>query len=252
MLTPERHRAILLLLSEQGRVTIAEITKSFNVSTATARRDVVFLAESGKATRSHGGLLPANFFQSESGVRPAAAGENNPKDRIARRACDLLPHEGNIFIDAGTTTLEVGRLLIARPDLHIFTNSVPLISLAPEAKATLIGIGGEIKKGSLALTGALAQAWLAHLRFDAAVIGAAGLDVANGAYANELGEAAIKTNVLQHSVVRVLVADATKWNRPAAVRFASWSAFTSFVTNQELPGAARTALAADKVKIYQI
>ena len=32
--------------------------------------------------------------------------------------------------------------------------------------------GGEVRKVSLALTGALSQAWLTHLRFDAAVVGA--------------------------------------------------------------------------------
>jgi DeoR/GlpR family transcriptional regulator of sugar metabolism len=252
MLTAERHRAILRLLEEQGSVTMAEIARRFGVSTATARRDAVLLAGAGKAARSHGGLLPAKFFREGAGVRPAPARETDVKVRIARRACDLLPHEGNVFVDAGTTCLEVGRLLIQRPDLRIFTNSVPLIALASEAQASLTGIGGEVKPGSLALTGTLAQAWLEHLRFDAAVIGAAGLDMAHGAFATDLAEAAVKADVLQRSAHRVLVADGSKWQRPAAVSFARWSVFTAFVTNQELPRSARIAIATEKVKVYLI
>lgn len=252
MLTAERHRAILRLLAEQGRVTMAEIAERFRVSTATARRDAVLLAGAGRAARSHGGLLPAKFFESGPGLRPAAGRATDLKVRIARRACDLLPHEGTVFVDAGTTCLEVGRLLLERPDLRIFTNSVPLIALASTARATLTGIGGEVRPGSLALTGALAQGWLSHLRFDAAVLGAAGLDLPNGAFAADLADAAVKADVLQRAMIRVLVADGSKWNRPAPVRFAAWNAITSLVTSDDLPRAARVALASAKVRVFLI
>jgi DeoR family fructose operon transcriptional repressor len=249
MLSVERHHAILRLLSEQGRVTVAEIAERFRVSSATARRDAVLLAEAGKAARSHGGLLPARFFREEPSFRSNSVRQLGLKARIARRAVELIPHEGNVFVDAGTTCLEVGRLLIDRPDLRVFTNSIPLLALASDARATLTGIGGEAQKGALALTGGLAQAWLSHLRFDAVVIGASGLDMASGAYANELGEAAIKTEALRRSAICVLVADAGKWGRPAAVRFAPMRAFTAFVTSQGLPRGVPLKLAADKVQL---
>lgn len=249
MLTAERHRAILRLLAEHGRITVAEIARRFGISPATARRDAVFLADAGKAARSHGGLLPADFFRSEPHFHAKAVHQMGLKARIARKAADLLPHDGTIFVDAGTTSLEVGCLLIERPDLRIFTNSIPLLARASEAQATLMGIGGEVRKVSLALTGALAQTWLSHLHFDAAVIGASGLDLASGAYATEIHEAAIKAEVLRRSVVRMLVADTKKWNQPTTVRFAPWSAFTSFVTNTDLPREARLSLAASSVKV---
>ena len=70
----------------------------------------------------------------------------------------------------------------------------------------------------------------------------------SGAYTTEIHEAAIKAEVLRRSTVRILVADAEKWNRPAAVHFAPWSAFTLIVTNQQLPRDARLKLAAGNVK----
>jgi DeoR family transcriptional regulator, fructose operon transcriptional repressor len=248
MLTAERHRAILRLLAEQGRITVAQIAQRFDISQATARRDAVQLSDAGKAARAHGGLLPANFFQSEPHFRAKADRQMGIKTRLARKAAELLPHEGNVFVDAGTTCLEIGRLLIERPDLRVFTNSIPLLAHAAEARATLTGIGGEVRKVSLALTGALAQTWLSHLRFDSAVIGASGLDLATGAYTTEIHEAAIKAEVLRRSGLRMLVADAEKWNRPAAVHFAPWSAFTSVVTNHQLPREARLKLAGQNVK----
>lgn len=248
MLTAERHRAILRLLAEQGRITVAEIAQRFDISHATARRDAVFLADAGKAARAHGGLLPANFFRSEPHFRAKADRQMGIKARIARKAAEILPHEGNIFVDSGTTCLEVGRILIERPDLRVFTNSIPLLAHATQAQATLTAIGGEARKVSLALTGALAQTWLSHLRFDSAVVGASGLDLPTGAYTTEINEAAVKAEVLRRSTVRVLVADAEKWSRPAAVHFAPWSAFTAIVTNHQLPREARLKLAAENVK----
>lgn len=250
MLTDERHRAIIRLLAENGRVTMTEIAERFNVSTATARRDAVFLANTGKAARSHGGLLPSKFFHGEPHFRAKAARHMGLKARLARKAASMLPHEGNVFVDAGTTCLEVGRLLLDRPDLHLFTNSIPLMHQASEARATVISIGGEVRKVSLALTGALAQSWLAHLRFDAAVIGASGLDLATGAYTTELHEGAVKSEALSRATIRMLVADAEKWDQPTAVHFAPWTAFTSLVTNADVSRDARLKLAAANVRIF--
>lgn len=252
MLTAERHRAILRMLAEQGRIAIAEIADRFNVSQATARRDAVSLAEMGKAARAHGGLLPANFFQSEHHFRAKADRQMGIKARIARKAAELLPHEGNVFVDSGTTCLEVGRILIERPNLRIFTNSIPLLAFTAESQATITSIGGEGRKVSLALTGALAQTWLSHLRFDSVVIGASGLDVNGGAYTTEIHEGAVKADVLRRSAVRILVADAEKWNRPAAVHFAPWNAFNSFVSNQQLARDVRLKLAAQNVKLFLV
>jgi DeoR family fructose operon transcriptional repressor len=250
MLTDERHRAILRLLAENGRVTVTEIAERFSVSTATARRDAVLLTDAGKATRSHGGLLPSKFFSTEPHFRAKAARHMGLKARLARKAVGLLPHEGNVFIDAGTTCLEVGRLLLDRPDLHVFTNSIPLVDQGAAARATVVSIGGEVRKVSLALTGALAQAWLAHLRFDAAVIGASGLDIATGAYTTELHEGAVKAEALRRAGLRLLVADAEKWDQPTAVHFAPWTAFNALVTNAQVSRDARLKLAAADVKIH--
>jgi DeoR/GlpR family transcriptional regulator of sugar metabolism len=173
--------------------------------------------------------------------------QNPAKAHIAQRAAQILPHEGCIFIDAGTSCLEVARLLISRPKLRIITNSIPILDLAFQAKAVVVGIGGEVRRVSLALTGALTQSWLADIRFDAVVVGAAGIDPVKGAYTSELHEAALKSEALRRGVSRMLVADSEKWHRPAAVHFAPWSAFTSFVTNQEVPIDVRLLLGVNSV-----
>lgn len=250
MLGPERHRTILRLLGERGRLTLAEIGPLLGVSSATVRRDASMLVEFGLAQRTHGGLLPPSFSLSEPAYHRKTEKAAGIKARLARTAVRLLPEHGTVFIDAGTTCLEVGRALLDRPNLRIFTNSVPLLGLAADAAAAVVGLGGEVRKTSLSLVGGLAQAWMEQLRFDAAVIGASGLDGAAGPSTTELTEAGLKVDALRRARMRVLIAHGEKWERPAAVRIAPWSAFHHFITDRNLGRSERTAIGAAGVKLH--
>jgi DeoR family fructose operon transcriptional repressor len=233
MLAPERHRQILRLLTSRGRLTASEIRSRLGVSAATARRDFTGIARAGLATRARGALLPHDFSLVEPPFSRKAERAAGSKVRLGRAAAALVPEEGTVFVDSGTTCLEAGRALLDRPGLRIFTNSVPLLALAGESRAILAALGGEVRPMSQALTGALAQAWLQNLRFDAAVVGASGMD-AGGASTTEVSEAAVKSEVLRRARRRILVADGGKWDRPSALLYARWESFTDLVTDRVL------------------
>jgi len=246
-----RVRQIARLLMQVGPLTVADIAARFRISYATARRDGIQLAHSGQVVRKHGRLLPAVSVAGEQSFQARSTSQTGAKSQIAQRAVQLLPETGTIFVDAGTTCLEVGRLLLHRPGLRVATNSIPLMELAVDARASIIAIGGEVRKTSLALTGALMQPWMTGLHFDAAIIGTAGVELSTGAYTSEMNEAAIKSEALRRSNLRVLVADSEKWNRPSAVHFAPWSAFSAFVTNFEMVPDARRLLAGESVSVHR-
>ena len=250
MLALERHKHILRLLGTQGRLTVSEISSRLGISLATARRDVTEVARAGLAQRTHGALLPPDFAIGEPLYSRKAEKAVAAKVRLGQTVARLLPHSGTIFIDAGTTCLEVGRAVLDRPNLRIFTNSVPLLSLAVSARATLNALGGEVRPVSLALTGGLAQGWLERLRFDAVVLGASGLDLPAGAYTTEVGEAAVKTEALRRARCRILVAHGDKWGRPAALCFAPWKSFPDFVTDRTLTRSERLALSHSGLRLH--
>ncbi|MBP7142408.1 MAG: DeoR/GlpR transcriptional regulator [Opitutaceae bacterium] len=232
--TTNRHHAISRILAETDSVDLTEIATLFGVSPTTVRRDAASLVTNGDAVRKHGRLSPARRVIGEQSFRARMAIQKSAKEHIARFTAALIPHQGDVFIDAGTTCFEVGRLLAARPHLRIFTNSIPLLELAAEVDATLVCIGGEVRKVSQAMTGAFVQPRLARIRFHTAVVGASGIDPSYGAYTSEIREAAVKAEVLKRANERILVADAEKWLCAGAARFAPWTAFTALVTNREL------------------
>lgn len=250
MLAPERQRRILRILQEQGRIGLADAAAHLGASLPTIRRDFARLAALGHARRAHGALLPSDFGLAEPRFSRKAERAVALKARLGRAAAALLPEAGSVFIDSGTTALEVGRALLDRPGLRIHTNSLPLLCLAPEARATLVSLGGEVRPLGLSLTGGLAQHWLQNLRFDAAVLGASGLDPSDGASTTEPSEAALKTEALRRSARRVLVAHGEKWGRPSALRFAPWSAFTDLVTDHPFSRAERLALGQTGLRLH--
>lgn len=250
MLTAERHLHILRLLAERGRLTVVEIATRLGISTATARRDVTEIGAKGLAKRVHGALLPVDFGLGEPHFSRKAEKGVAAKVKLGRAVAALLPEAGPVFIDAGTTCLEVGRAVLDRPRLRIFTNSVPLLALAGDARATLVAIGGEVRGLSLALTGAFALQWLENLRFDVAVIGASGIDVESGASTTETAEAGIKTQALRRATRRILVAHGEKWGHPASLRFAPWSAFGDFVTDHRFTRAERLSLSREGLALH--
>jgi DeoR/GlpR family transcriptional regulator of sugar metabolism len=252
MLAQERHRQILRLLAGRGRLTASEARSRLGVSAATARRDFAAIADAGLATRARGALLPHDFSLVEPPFPRKSERAASAKARLGRAAAALVPEDGTVFVDAGTTCLEAGRALLERPALRIFTNSVPLLALAGESRAALCSVGGEVRPVSLALTGALAQSWLENLRFDAALIGASGLDGSGGASTTEVAEAGVKAEALRRSRRRILVVHAQKWGRPAALRFAPWAAFTDLVTDRILTREERAPLAAARVRLHSV
>jgi len=219
------------------------------VSAATARRDAVSLARSSLAQRTHGGLLPMSFVLGEAAFPRKMETATRIKAELARVVARIVPEDGTIFVDAGTTCLEAGRCLLDRDRARIITNSVPLLSLASSCRAQVSAIGGEVRKISSALTGAVAQSWMSVLRFDAAVIGASGSDPKLGPSTTELAEAEIKTMALKSAQMRILVIHSEKWAKPSTVRFAPWESFTHLVTDRSFTRAERLLLGARGVKI---
>ncbi|MDB6094500.1 MAG: DeoR family transcriptional regulator [Verrucomicrobia bacterium] len=242
MLGPERHRDILSFLAQNGSVSNAELGARLRVSQPTLRRDLAVLAARGLLQRTHGGILHPDFGLRDVPFEQKAVKAATAKARLGRVTANFLPTEGTVFVDGGTTCLEVGRALLDRPRLILFTNSVPLLVLAKDAKAKINSIGGEVRPVSMALTGAMAQSWLEHLHFDAAVIGCSGIAEAKGPATTEFAEASLKVDALRHARLRILVAHDEKWNSPAAIVFAPWKAFTHVVTNRVLTRAQRTVL----------
>ena len=234
MIAHTRHDAIIRLVARRQTVSVVDLQRETLASPATLRRDLAQLEAEGKVVRLHGAVVHPSYFRGEPTFEQKSREATAVKRAIALAAAELVPARSTVFVDAGTSCLELGKLLLARRDLTLITHSLPLANLAHagDGAAKVICIGGEVRAISGATVGAFALSWLENLRADWCFIGASGLGPNEGASTTELAEAAMKQAMLRRSRSKVLLADATKWAKPVTVTFAAWSDFNFWVTQR--------------------
>ncbi|HCD35275.1 MAG TPA: DeoR/GlpR transcriptional regulator, partial [Phycisphaerales bacterium] len=147
---------------------------------------------------------------------------------------ELIKSNQTVFIDAGSTCLEVARRLLLREDIKLFTHSVRVLVEAQRGQADVTCIGGTLRRVSEALVDTFALNWLENLHFDVAIIGASGLCLKQGLSTTELSEAAVKQEVITRSEQVILAADSSKAGHPTAVNFAKWDQVSDWVVDQKI------------------
>lgn len=235
MIAHERHEKILSTLTKRKRVGSMELQKLTGVSPATLRRDLDFLEGQDLVVRIHGAVLHPSVASAEPNLLQKSRSAVEAKRRIAALGAGMVRSGATVFVDSGTTCMEAGRLLRARPDLTIITNSLPVIAGHEQFQAKLIVIGGERRSVSGALVGGLASAGMNGMRADLAFVGASGLDQTSGPGTTELLERDIKRAWIQNARRTVLLCDASKWASASAMGFAPWGDIHNFVTDRKPP-----------------
>ena len=234
MFAKERHRAIIKLVREKRRLNFSDLSEAVSVSPATLRRDLAELEIAGELIRVHGGVLDPSYARSESSFDERMLSNHEAKRKIALAAQELIPAGASVFVDAGSTCLEAGKALLGRKDVTILTHSIALMAAGIHAEATLICLGGVLRKVSGALVGGGALGSLANLHADYALLGASGV-TSEGCFTTELTEAEVKRAILDRSGRSILLCDTTKWQKSSVVKFANWTKITDWALDRPLP-----------------
>jgi DeoR/GlpR family transcriptional regulator of sugar metabolism len=240
MFAQERHNSIRKIVREKQRLSFAELQNLFRVSPATLRRDLSELEHAGDLIRVHGGVLDPLYARAEISFDERQQRHNTEKKSIATKTNDLIPGGSSVFVDAGSTCLEAGKLLMRRADIRLITHSVALVAACSHAESSIICIGGELRKVSGALVGGPALNAFANLQFDFALIGATCLN-SEGCWTTEFTETEIKKSIIARAKRRIVIADQSKWQAPGTVLFSKWDDINDWVIDR-LPEDALNAL----------
>ena len=240
MFAKERHNSIRKIVREKQRLSFAELQQLFQVSPATLRRDLSEIEREGDLIRVHGGVLDPLYARAEVSFDERQQRQSAEKKSIAAKANELIPAGSSVFVDAGSTCLEAGKLLMRRADIRLITHSVALVAACSHAEASIICIGGELRKVSGALVGGPALNAFARLQFDFALIGATGLN-SEGCWTTEFTESEIKKNIITRAKRRIVLADQSKWDAPGTVLFSTWDDINDWVIDR-LPADALNTL----------
>lgn len=251
MFVQERLNSIKRFLRKSRRLTFAELQRQIEVSPATLRRDLRELEQSGDVIRVHGGILDPAYVRSEVSFEERLVRNRAAKAGIAWAASQLVPAGATVLVDAGSTCLEAGKALLGRKDIRLITHSVALLEAAFRGEATVLCLGGELRKVSGALVGGSALGALNSINADVAFIGASGMEPDWGCSTTDLSETEMKRALLARSARKILLADLTKWRNPSAIRFAQWKEFDDWIVDKIPPGSDLKLVRESGVKIHR-
>jgi DeoR family fructose operon transcriptional repressor len=242
MYAPERQQQILVLAQEHGRVDVPTLAEEFGVTQETIRRDLSALDKAGLLRRVHGGALPNGSLHLEPGLAERDSTAAAEKERIARVALDLLPTllptEGTLLLDAGTTVSRLAALLPQDCAYTVATNALPVAArLADHPALTLHLVGGRLRHRTHAAVDAWALRDLADMYADLAVVATNGFSPEGGLSTPDLAEAAVKRAMVRGARRVLLLADSSKYGARHFARFADLSQIDLLVTDTGLSDA---------------
>ncbi|WP_330927585.1 DeoR/GlpR family DNA-binding transcription regulator [Enterococcus sp. BWB1-3] len=212
MLTEERHKKIKELLEQQSIVKSQDLTSYLNASESTIRRDLQDLEKAGLLERIHGGAKIKNDLGTEQSMIEKSVKNVQNKQLIAETAADQVADGDVIYLDAGTTTLEMIPFL-ALKKITAVTNSVHHAAKLVDLNINTIILGGTLKLSTKAIIGASGMEQLQQFRFNKAFMGMNGVHPEFGLTTPDPEEAALKRLAIQHADQAFILADQSKLNK---------------------------------------
>jgi len=216
----KRHETILNVISTEREVTVQELSNRLSVSEVTIRKDLTHLEDIGCLIRTRGGARIAEDFRL---IRTFAVRrrENIPEKQAIAKQVRLLIRKGDtIFLDSGSTCLEVAKI-IKTMELRIVSNSLDILAeLSGAPLITLSSPGGSFRKESGAFVGPEAVRSLQQSQFSLCILGATGFSRGGIFSSQNTLETEMKRQALLNSKKRVVAADSSKFDVRAFSIFA--------------------------------
>lgn len=236
MITEERQKAIQQYLAKKGNASVAELFKMFNVSEMTIRRDLKDLEKKGVLRRTYGGAYPTEPAFFEMSFKAKYSVFTHEKKAIGLACAELVQDGDVIFLDSGTTTLEVAKALCSR-NVTVVTNDMNIgLTLMHHTNINLYISGGELRHGTNNLVGSKAVGFFEGIQGKKLFMGVEGVDVEAGFTIPDLEEVGIKRRMMKAVDKVIVVADHSKLGRNSMGVIAPLSAAHLLVTDAGVPG----------------
>lgn len=232
----ERRERIWRLVNERGRVRTSELARIFTVTEPTIRKDIADLESRHLLRRAHGGAV-ARGPMTEVPVGEREQKFVVEKQRIARVCLEMIGHGDAIFLDGGTTAMQLAMLLADRVEgsarnVKVITNSFDVAEiLSGRIDEHPVMLGGRYRPQGRCFVGPLAMRSLEQFRVDLAFIGVTGIN-ADGAFAADVGEAEIKGAVTKRATRVIIPMDHSKVGLTDFVEICPLASVDSIVTDQ--------------------
>ncbi|MCR5237529.1 MAG: DeoR/GlpR family DNA-binding transcription regulator [Lachnospiraceae bacterium] len=234
MLAAERRNIILAKIQEEKKVVVSELSRIYEVSEETIRRDLDRLEDEGYIVKSYGGavLNESNVTELPHNVR---RGVNiSAKQKIAELACGEIEENDHIFLDASTTSVFIAKWIKQKEHLTVITNSIEnLLELSTVTGWDIISTGGQLRSGTMSLTGWKTAEALSAYHVDKVFMSCKGLSMERGITDGNDETAGIKQAMIASADKVYLAADLSKFGKKAFSQICGFDRIDTVITDAE-------------------
>lgn len=229
-----KEQLIVNFLEDKSIATVDDICSFSELSAATVRRYLIKLEEKGVICRVHGGASLNRELVSSPSIGEKISKNHKQKVLIAQKAVALISDQDSIALDAGSTTLEIAKLLtqsvnVITPDLNIG------LVLARNQQIDVALTGGKVDFSAQSCIGQHSLAFIKKVHPLYAFIGCNGWSIESGITTPTSDKASLKSALLNQSKIKVLVADSSKYNKSQLYEVCALKDLDIIITDSDLP-----------------
>ena len=221
---------------EHKAVSIDALCEEFEISKNTLRRDLDILVSRGTVEKVYGGVVACENTSAIPGLVTfhERAGRNaQGKQRIAALAASFVRERDIIFIDSGTTTMNIVDHLAHLSTVTVITNSLQVINKSMNyPNINLIALPGSLKRDTASLIGSSCVEYLEDYNIMRAFMACTGISLQAGVCNASTEEYTIKKAALKKSQKHYLLADFSKFGRTSLMTFGEIGQFDSILTDR--------------------
>lgn len=252
MLPSERLDSIKKILSENKFLHIKELERQFQISRSTATRDLEDLIQLGLAKRTRGGVIRVKNSSKPFECPVFSSNKNtaqlSEKIKIVSMAANLLAPPATLFIDGGSTTLQLCPFII-NGNFRVITNSLGIACYLLENSALEVILAGGLLHHRARITiGPHAMEVVKSVHADWFIASVGGVDE-KGLTNTDLLTVEIERQMMQQSARTMLLIDHTKFNRKALTFLTDFRSVDVIVTDEKPNENIQQALKQAKVEL---
>lgn len=226
-----RRNAVYQRVLSDGKVRVGELARHLDVTTETIRKDLKVLEERGVLTKKHGSAIVRNaYYQLPFDVKLQE--HTVEKQLIARKALEFIEDDSIVYLDPGSTCLQLAKILRLKKNITVLTNSLPIADIICDSGLDLIMTGGKLQKRGRALIGYYATNVIDSIRIDIAFLGCDGFLDMDGPMTFSMEHAEVNRHILNHSKKSILLCDASKFTKTSTYQYAKFSDYDVMITNE--------------------
>ena len=232
MIPAERESYIFGKLKKNGIVKVEEVAEELNVSLMTVRRDLDRLQERGLLYRSHGGAVQREIYPFEQAYDIKKICNIEMKEKIAAKALTLVNDGDTIFLDAGTTTFELSKLLKVKNNITVITNDLIIALELYQSNIQTYLVGGKIQQETGSIIGPKAEEFIDSIKVNISFLGTFGVNSDGYLTTPTFEKSVFKRKIAKCASYSVLLADSSKFNKESFVNIISINDIDAIVTDK--------------------